>query len=414
VERIVLVLAGGWFLFGLYCTSRRRTTDVIIGVAVVTVTWNDFRIPGGLTLSDPLLIAGAILAGLGRGHDPVATIRTHGSLKRLFQFGVTLVLGGLIGGAIGSPENLGLSTAIRFAISLGAVLLLATVLIVDRRRWYLVVRCYALGAVISALAALLTDTSAGFRGRATGLANHPNHFGLTMMLGMFCAMGLTTRSSRLDRYFGLLALIPLSAGLLASGSRAALASALLGLAFLLALQGARAVRLTVALAVPGVPLVLWVMSHTSAGTSALSRLVSPTKYEGEASQDRLGHYTEAWKIIRSNPITGVGFSRGLVFHDLPLQLLVTAGLLGLAAIGLLAAHLGRVIGAGAGRSADSRCRVMAGGIVATAAFLLVSPNLYDRFLLIFFAIAACAPAALTSAPQMPAMIGSSTSEVPLS
>lgn len=395
----------------MYFTSKRRTTDAIIAAAIITVSWNDFRIPGGLTLSDPLLIAGAMLAGFGPGRHPIATIRFHRSLKLLFQFGVALLLGGLIGGVVASTNDLGTSTALRFAVSLAAVLLLAAVLSADPKRWYLVVRSYVLGTVISAAAAILTDTSAGFRGRATGLANHPNHFGLTMMLGIFCAITLTISSTRLDRAIGLVATIPLGAGLLASGSRAALAGTLLGLAFLLVLQGGKAIRMTIALSLPGIPLVLWIMSNTSAGTSALSRLIAPTKYEGVASQDRLGHYADALKIIRSYPMTGIGFSRGLVFHDLPLQIVVTAGLLGLAAIWLLGNYLGRVIGTGIGQTADGRCRVMAGGILATAAFLLVSPNLYDRFLLVFFVVAACTPKVLAEWAHEPTMADSSPSQV---
>ena len=390
----------------MYCTSKRRTTDAIIAAAVISVSWNDFRVPGGLTLSDPLLIGGAILAGLGSGRHPIATIRLHRSLKLLFEFGAALLLGGLIGGVVASTNDLGISTAVRFAISLAAVLLLGAALTADRKRWYLVVRSYVLGTVISATAAILTDTSGGFRGRATGLANHPNHFGLTMMLGIFCAICLTISSTRLDRAIGLVATIPLGAGLLASGSRAALAGTLLGLAFLLVLQGGKAIRMAIALSLPGFPLVLWIMSNTSAGTSALSRLIAPTKYEAVASQDRLSHYADALKIIRNYPVTGVGFSRGLVFHDLPLQIVVTAGILGFVAIWILGIYVARVVSTGIGRAADGRCRVMAGGILATAGFLLVSPNLYDRFLLVFFVVAACTPNVLVTLSYGPTMADS--------
>lgn len=395
---VAFLAASAFFLVAMYFTSSRRTTDALIVVAVATVSWNDLRIPGGLTVSDPLLLASAFLAGLGLGTAPIVTVRTHRALGPLSRFGIALAVGGLLGGLLVDGDATGVPAAMKFAVSLFTVLYFAAVVLSDEARWFMVVRAFVVGAAASAACSIVTDTSSGFGGRQTGLSNHPNHFGLVMLLGIFASISLAFRRSRPDRILGLLALLPLGIGLISSGSRGALAATILGLAFILISVGSRALPMIAILSLPIAALAAWVETGASSGSSAISRLLSPTRYDDVAAQDRVGLFTAALDLIRDHPLTGSGFSRALEFHNVVLQILVTGGVLGAVALVFLFTYLRRVIGAGFGRTASPLVRVMAGGVLAAFLFILLAPNFYDRFLLLFLAIAGCAPVVFRSPP----------------
>jgi hypothetical protein len=396
-ELAALAGSAAFVVIALFCCWPKKMTDVLIFVAVVTSSWNLFRAPGRLTISDPMLLAGAIAAGKGIGLETLRSCWNHYFTGPLARFGVLLVGGGLVGGVFAGEFVLGLLNAARFSLSLFVVLYLGVCYFNTPTHWLFGIRAYAIGASANALYAAIGGVSSAYSyvGRYSGMTTHPNHFGLSTMLGAFAALCLLSNRTRADRTIGAVCLGSCVFGVYLSGSRGALVGLAIGSSVTLISRGAKALPTLVALAIPGVPVLLWVLSNAASGSSAISRLVAPGEGEGDSTGDRLVYYSNASGLIRSRPLFGSGFARALEFHSIPLQLVVVAGAFGLVAFIYLGHFIYRICRAGVGPHASLSTRAMAGALAGFGFYLFTANILYDRYLLIFLLLASRVPRTAT-------------------
>jgi hypothetical protein len=235
------------------------------------------------------------------------------------------------------------------------------------------------GAIVGLLGALqlagvnlvpLLGTKAGFSDdrilaegvqRATSVYGHPNNLGLYMdrvwPLALALALGLLgprREGRRLGFYLACAALGAL--GVLTSFSKGALLGGLVALPLLAALTaGPRWVRRGL-LAATAAALVLGVVAALALGVERLNPL-------GETSGIRLSTWSSALRMALDHPLLGVGLDQfGRLYpqyidpalantneintahpHNLVLDIWLRMGLLGLAAFGLLLAHLFRLL-----------------------------------------------------------------------
>jgi O-antigen ligase len=148
-----------------------------------------------------------------------------------------------------------------------------------------------------------------------------------ILLGV--TLGVIASDPRRNRLFlGLAAASILFAAIVASGSRAGQAAALV--VVLLALIATRnrfpdAIALGVVIA--GLALVA---AGVAGDDNALTRLTGDTETSAESDADREARNDAAWERFKSDPITGVGFDDVTDAHNFFLQVGSGAGILGIA------------------------------------------------------------------------------------
>lgn len=281
----------------------------------------------------------------------------------------------------------------------------------------LLAQAWAAGSAVSGLVAFadlakVTQVStailgsAYFGGREAGLAVHPNHLSLSIVMALPVVVWRLARARRPVAVALPVVLVPpMLAGLLAGGSRAGLAGAALVVLVALVVEP-RTRRLLPALAgisvlaagvvvvaVPGVLAMFagWFRLDGSGGSDASDRI-------------RSGLAGQAWADFLHSPVHGIGFEVLVQGHNLVLQTLASGGLVLFAAY--LLAQFGFLLdawsvhdrGAGVGRALA----------VCGGAFLLVgmlSNQIADLFVAVPFALVAglCAAASPRTAtvPRTP-------------
>ena len=209
-------------------------------------------------------------------------------------------------------------------------------------------RAWAAGAALAAAVGLIYDAAeraAGQQGLAQGRAEiphgvGPNGLGTTLMLGAILSLGLAVRGGGRQRALWSGACLLCVAGLLASGSRAALAGWAAGTAYLVWRElRARPWRMA-ALVAAGLVLVA---ALAAASPQLTSRL--PTTMR-DVSGNRIRIWRTSLEMIADRPLLGTGFgtferayerrrgpgmSREPFAFNLWLNLAVETGLLGVAA-----------------------------------------------------------------------------------
>lgn len=322
VAVMVMAVAAGAML-GL----RRLITGLGL-LWAVTVTWTGIKIPGlPLTLGDLVALAFGALVII----TPSDEARRRGP-TRMIAGSVLLCVGSFVGAAFSRDQA---SSVFWAFVRAGPTI--ATLLVV--RRWYPGVRTIerAILAFVAGVAISTVSAIAGFskvRGvseRVQGLAHHPNQLAghALMALGLALAMALWGRRHRV----AFAALSPLLfLAVMLSGSRSAVA-ALGAVLVVVSVQGWRqgwklrqvgAVVALAAILVTGVvslPSTLTVDRLLKKEDTEVSDVTRWSRLEGEADR------------ILAHPLSGSGLLTRERAHNIYVEALSSAGLLGL--LGLL-------------------------------------------------------------------------------
>jgi O-antigen ligase len=351
------------------------TVVALLSGAAFLVSMNALRPIPDLSYSD-VFIGAAILPIL------ISGMRRRVRAAQLARYVMPLslaglvVCGGLLGTFVASDQIASLGQLIRFTVSSVLVLLLFAIWSPKRRSLELV--AWALLAGVSTSAALgLFIKDAG--GRAVGLANHPNHLGLTCCLGVGTALGLALSSNdSLKRSLAFLSLPILMFGVLASGSRSALLGS--GVVVIVFLTSTRQWKVVIwGLAVGVCLLVVVQRGILDIGEyNAVSRLLGDeSSAESDIAREQLRE--GAFVQIRENPVIGGGFESAREAHSIYLQLWAAAGMLGLIFIVGVGIVVIKVL-AESRRTGDILCIGLASSYLGYLAAGFVVNSLWDRYL----------------------------------
>lgn len=220
---------------------------------------------------------------------------------------------------------------------------------------------WAVGPVISSIAAILdylglTRIGVGLRnvedisGRSSGFATQQNHLAVSIVIVVPVLLACLSQHGRSKKWSGA-GLLVLCCGQLASGSRGGLAGTalvtILGLMLIPSLAPLRR-RLSVVGPIVALSVVALFYRLIPALLHAL-RFTSDTGRESDSIRAQLR--TGAWHNFVRSPLFGVGYSQITGAHEVHLQILASAGLLGAVAY---VAYFGSVIrGSRAARFVDS-------------------------------------------------------------
>jgi branched-subunit amino acid transport protein AzlD len=297
-----------------------RLRGLALASAALTVAMSAWKMVGPLTTADLLLVA-AVLLLLPRFSVACA--------RRMWvpALAVGLIaVGGVIGTAVTSGADVAGSAEMLIRLVVAA--LGAMLLVVCWRPGLEQIKSFSwlwiAGGVVSATVALLLPDLDTFP-RPPGLTPHPAHLAIISLVLLGVALGLIAADRR--RYpvvLGFMASAILFAAVVASGSRAGLAAALLIL--LLALIATRArIAVTVAfgiIVVGGVLILLGIVGDNNGLERIQERGVEP-------GEKRAAFNAAAWDDFTGQPVTGVGFEDALEPHNFALMSAAAAGVLGI-------------------------------------------------------------------------------------
>jgi O-antigen ligase len=300
------------------------------------------------------------------------------------------------GGAVGQVASIGVGAdainLIEFQVGLILIpVLIATVgtTVKSCRR---LLDLFTVGAAINGavgvlgLAGFHIFSSAAFQNRSAGLTIHPNYLALTCVLALPIAMLWFGRSRRYN-VAAVIAVSSLLGGVYASGSRAGFVAAIVAVVLpTIAVPRLRR-GLTFLLPFAGIGLV-GLLLFTSTGHKLLVQLrlaggpsgADPATAGSNFQRSVLANV--AWTQIQARPLTGVGWSQITSAHDIYLELLDSAGAIGLAAflafLGGMVASLRRAL-SGPLRNEAIVCAV---GILAWLANGVFDNQVADKYLYI--------------------------------
>ena len=299
-----------------------RLRGLALAGAALTLAMSAWKAIGPLTAADLFLFAAVVLL-LPR--LDVANART----VWLPALAVALIAaGGVIGTVVagtdfrGSAENLVPLLAATFGSLLLVVCWRPGLEQIKSFSWL-----WIAGGVISALVALLIPDLHMFL-RPSGLTPQSNHLAIISVILVGVTLGVIAAEPTRNRILlGLAAASILFAAIVASGSRAGLAAALLVvLLALIATRDRTTVAITVGVLVVGVALVL---GGAAGEDNALSRLTGDNSTSELSDESRAARNTAAWERFKADPVTGVGFADATDAHNLFLQVGSSAGVLGI-------------------------------------------------------------------------------------
>jgi O-antigen ligase len=324
------MLAAGFIVF---IAGVRGFTTISLYCSAVFLPLNALRIAPSVAVSDLFLMIAGISIVFGISHRFHQKIRHY----RQLLMGTTFIfLGGYLGSiaagdAVGSLEQLA-----RLVIASSLLPIIVAIWAPDIRQLRVIAWLWVLAASTNALAAFLGVNTNLYNQRPRGFSLHPNHLALSAVLAVGPAIMLAVSSQRLGRILALGCSVSLAAGIVMSGSRAGA----LGLAAALVALGALAGRMKVAgLLVCGLFLTAVAIRTgliSTPPTSALGRLSSSGATSAAASNvGRWEAIQTSLAQIAAHPFTGVGFQDALAAHNIYLQLLSSAGVLGLVGIALV-------------------------------------------------------------------------------
>lgn len=337
----VLVVATALTLALFVVVGLRSLSVAAWGAAAFTAPLSGIRV-SALALSDVAVIiaVGLTLASLVARRRPDATAIPAGPLAGLGA----IALGGVVATIHASDPSTGLAGVTTFVLgSAGPVVAMALWSPTrPQLRWF--TSLWLAGAVTSALWAILVGPAVF--GRRAGLTTHPNHLGIVCVLATGLALGMLVTRARQARAPALVALPPLLAALVLSGSRAAVvgvvavvvAMAWLCRRFRLAL---RALAVVVAFGVIVLGGLVEVPEQSGLGRLAGGRSSS------ESDTARAENLARSLERLERHPFTGEGFEFAEEAHNIYLQVAVAAGPLGVIGLVLVAGGVLRAIRLGA-------------------------------------------------------------------
>lgn len=335
-------------------TSTDRLVYAAVGILVLTITWNGFRIGGGafgdllMAMAFAALVVslvverrwpvipgwlalagiGYALAGLLSGVFPASHALTN--QIKLEQLSQAVVPGFL-------PPRSNTTFLIKFELAAVLLPLLVVAAGTTRARCSRLLDLWTIGCVINAAVGVLDIAGihlaphalAGTR--SSGLTIHPNYLALTSLMGAPIAMIWVGRSRRWT-WAGLISVLVLVGGVYASGSRDGIVT-MVGLIVLTAFAVPR-FRRAIAPALPLIAggfaaIVTLVLLFTNLGNQILHQVRLGGNGVSAAASDmqRSNAAHVAFAQIRARPIQGVGFS---VIEDaqvIYLQVLAAGGLI---------------------------------------------------------------------------------------
>jgi hypothetical protein len=300
-------------------SSMRGLTgvDALIGAALA-LPLTSVRL-GPANVGDALLVVALVMAVRQHGRMSVRWARTRIPAVVILGAGLALV-GGLLGGALGTPAPFAARPLLRAAAGVGVPLVVIAACDPSRIVRRQVATAFAAGAAASVLFGVV---GMGPGERIAGLATHPNHLGLACVLGVAMAMG-AQRAGADPRLIAPVLLVDV-VGVLLSGSR----SALLGLALVgtwwavVERDGRRGAPRVAGAAI----ILLTALWHGAALDRVTGDPASDAghRFRFEVSVDR----------VERAPLTGEGFRFLEEAHSVPLQLLAAGGPLTFAGGGVL-------------------------------------------------------------------------------
>jgi O-antigen ligase len=377
----------------LLCVKRGGPQVLIEGfmaVAAFTAAFNGVRVAGVFSIADIFLICSASLVLAYRALRPA-----HSRWRYYRPFLVSaglIVLGGLLGTLAADQGLGGIEDLVRFALSTLGVLLVFAIWAPKLTSVRLLVWAMLLGNAVNAVVGTLWLKDAA--GRAVGLAAHSNHFAIATLLACGAGVGLVLSSSgRGQRIAGGLTAV-VAFGMVATGSRAAIAG-ILAFLFLFLLYSRQWRLLSWCLAAGAAIMVLIVSGIVRPTASdALGRLMGRDPTTALSDEARSEARVNAVETIESRPITGVGFVAARQAHNVYLQLWASAGLLG------LAGALGFGFGATRMLLAKPRPDLLLGALVSAFGGYLIaalfSTVLWERYLWLHVAVAVALSSARAS------------------
>lgn len=390
----LVILDGRAVAAALVCLAGVGGVLVIGPERLGTVAWaaTAFVAPmsgvrlSGVALSDVFLVAavGLTLPSFATGYRRLPLpIRPD-----VFVGLAAIACGGVIGTFFAARPGASLGEMARFVLasagSVAAVALWAPP--PSRVRWFC--SLWLAGAVFNACWAIFLGPAD--RARPAGLSTHPNHLGLVCMLGAALALGLLLAEGRAARRLGAAALAPLSLGLLASGSRAAL----VGLVVTVPVFAVLTRRVQVAVRALAVTAVLGVgvlagLAHVP-DQSGLGRLVGGAT-AAESDVERVEHLSRSLDRLERHPLTGEGFESSREAHNVYLQVAVAAGPLGVVGFALVVRSVLRARAEVRRRAPVAGDRALLAGLIAGYAGYLVAGAfqnlLWDRYLWLYVSAA---------------------------
>jgi O-antigen ligase len=370
-----------------------------LGLAVLLITFNALRVGTHVTASDLFLLVAAAMFVLSALADRVVIQ----SIPRWLILGSSgLLVAGFLAALTSTDVGTDVIATGEFALALLGVPVLVALGTVTLPRLLFIAKLWLLSATLNAGIAL-TDfthlTGIGpailgtvYSGRPTGLTVHPNHLGIVCAMAIPIGLVLLTRARKAWAFSVYLpAVLVLSAGVLVSGSRAALLAGIAG-GLLLPAVGHRLWKPVVVVSFAAAAILLVTSATFAFGEApsftnpfvAIQRITTPASTTS-SDTTRLQYYGAALTDFATHPLTGVGFDVVRGAHDIYLQLLEAGGVLALLAFVVFSAgSLRRGLLLSRDADLDHESRNLASAFTVSVLIWLlaglVQNFIYDRFL----------------------------------
>jgi hypothetical protein len=331
-----------------------RAAYIAVGAVLLLITWNGLRVAGGGIANVFVVIAlGAVfaravlerrapplppwLAAAAGGFVLAAMLNLifppHPELldKSLISFR-TAFTGQELNYLIPRSDLL---TLVQFLVAFVAIPVMIAATATSKTRIERLIDLFVLSAVVNAFVGIvdwaglhIAPTDAALSGRGAGLTIHPNYLALTCTVAIPLALLWISRGGRW-RSAGLVATALLLGGVYVSGSRAGTVSALL--AVVVTVAALPRLRGALGMVLPAVGLLLIpLLAFTNAGRQILEqvRLSGVNNSGSNNARDTVAEVAKAQFSAR--PLQGIGMGVIQDAHNIYLQLLAAAGLIGMA------------------------------------------------------------------------------------
>lgn len=299
-----------------------RSAVAFFCIGALAAPWNRVHPVASLsfvTVSDVCLVVGILLL------IPVVA-RRQLQVPALYMAGAAGVVAmGLLASIINPDPLLSLNAVLRLVVG---ALLLPVVFSLWRPHRQVVVAlasAFVLGNIVNVAQSFLTGARSG-ENRYIGLTEHPNHLGLSAMLGLALTPFLLQQIPRRFTWVVLGSAAACGVGIWISGSRAAIVVAVA----IMLLYPLLARSIEVALALAGLAIIpLYIVGNTVASGDVENNVIGRLMGGGSATGSDLQREQVAAKAIdnfTSHPLFGTGFGNAYESHDIYLQIAAAGGL----------------------------------------------------------------------------------------